>query len=673
MNRIIVAFLLILSISVSSLAQSINKAQKQMDKFNYSRAAEILRRAVEDEKLKPEALPLLAECYRQQRDLVKSRAAYAQVVALPNVEPTAFFYYAQALQATGEYGKAREMYLKFAEKEPNDKRGKLFASHCDSVLTAWQTKKSGYEIQAVENINTSQSDFGPVFYDGGVVFTSDRSSQTGEGKQYGWTGNGYLNILESKPNTGLGYWGEMEAPTEFGERINQEYHDGPATFTADGNTIYITRSFFGKAKREGNAKTNQLKIYSATKANGKWTELKPFFLNSTEFSVGHPSISTDGSRLYFVSDMHGGFGGTDIWMCKAENKGWSQPENLGPVINTAGNEMFPVIQADGSLYFSSEGHAGYGALDIFKSTNQNGIWSTPENLYTPINSSFDDFALAFNQSADGGLFSTNRPGGPGNDDIYAFRKPAKTEPIYITGFVKDKTTQLPVQDATVFLLNPATGLVKVLKTNAEGMYQTRIDKPQTYVVKAMKPDFIADCSPIPLALFKAGITSVSARDLLLDKLIINKTFRIENIYYNFDRYNIRKDAKPELDKLVSIMNENPINVELGSHTDSRGSDSYNLKLSQKRAASVVKYIISAGIDESRITAKGYGETMLTNNCGNGVPCSATEHQANRRTEFKVTALQVVMQDSYQFDAEGFSEGQELFSKFLPIDFFNNCK
>lgn len=673
MNRIIVAFLLILSISASSLAQSINKAQKQMDKFNYSRAAEILRRAVEDEKLKPEALPLLAECYRQQRDLVKSRAAYAQVVALPNVEPTAFFYYAQALQATGEYGKAREMYLKFAEKEPNDKRGKLFASHCDSVLTAWQTKKSGYEIQAVENINTSQSDFGPVFYDGGVVFTSDRSSQTGEGKQYGWTGNGYLNILESKPNTGLGYWGEMEAPTEFGERINQEYHDGPATFTADGNTIYITRSFFGKAKREGNAKTNQLKIYSATKANGKWTELKPFFLNSTEFSVGHPSISTDGSRLYFVSDMHGGFGGTDIWMCKAENKGWSQPENLGPVINTAGNEMFPVIQADGSLYFSSEGHAGYGALDIFKSTNQNGIWSTPENLYTPINSSFDDFALAFNQSADGGLFSTNRPGGPGNDDIYAFRKPAKTEPIYITGFVKDKTTQLPVQDATVFLLNPATGLVKVLKTNAEGMYQTRIDKPQTYVVKAMKPDFIADCSPIPLALFKAGITSVSARDLLLDKLIINKTFRIENIYYNFDRYNIRKDAKPELDKLVSIMNENPINVELGSHTDSRGSDSYNLKLSQKRAASVVKYIISAGIDESRITAKGYGETMLTNNCGNGVPCSATEHQANRRTEFKVTALQVVMQDSYQFDAEGFSEGQELFSKFLPIDFFNNCK
>lgn len=673
MNRIIVAFLLILSISASSLAQSINKAQKQMDKFNYSRAAEILRRAVEDEKLKPEALPLLAECYRQQRDLVKSRATYAQVVALPNAEPIAFLYYAQALQATGEYGKAREMYLKFAEKEPNDKRGKLFASHCDSVLTAWQTKKSGYEIQAVENINTSQSDFGPVFYDGGVVFTSDRSSQTGEGKQYGWTGNGYLNILESKPNTGLGYWGEMEAPTEFGERINQEYHDGPATFTTDGNTIYITRSFFGKAKREGNAKTNQLKIYSATKANGKWTELKPFFLNSTEFSVGHPSISTDGSRLYFVSDMHGGFGGTDIWMCKAENKGWSQPENLGPVINTAGNEMFPVIQADGSLYFSSEGHAGYGALDIFKSTNQNGIWSTPENLYTPINSSFDDFALAFNQSADGGLFSTNRPGGPGNDDIYAFRKPAKTEPIYITGFVKDKTTQLPVQDATVFLLNPATGLVKVLKTNAEGMYQTRIDKPQTYVVKAMKPDFIADCSPIPLALFKAGITSVSARDLLLDKLIINKTFRIENIYYNFDRYNIRKDAKPELDKLVSIMNENPINVELGSHTDSRGSDSYNLKLSQKRAASVVKYIISAGIDESRITAKGYGETMLTNNCGNGVPCSATEHQANRRTEFKVTALQVVMQDSYQFDAEGFSEGQELFSKFLPIDFFNNCK
>ncbi|MDO9254148.1 MAG: OmpA family protein, partial [Bacteroidales bacterium] len=291
----------------------------------------------------------------------------------------------------------------------------------------------------------------------------------------------------------------------------------------------------------------------------------------------------------------------------------------------------------------------------------------------PINGSFDDFTIAYATGDKSGFFSSNRPEGVGSDDIYAFRIPQPVLPAFITGFVKDKTTMLPMAGATVFLYDPSTGNVKALKTGADGMYKAVVVKPSGYVVKAMMPNYIADCSPFDLNEIIPGTTSTAPRDLLLEKLTINKTFTIENIYYDFDKYNIRDDAKTELDKLVQIMNENPVNVELGSHTDSRGSVSYNDKLSQKRAESAVKYIISSNIDKTRIIAKGYGEQQLVNKCADGVICSPAEHQANRRTEFKVTSLTVSATVPDQFDPTIYSEGQDLFAKMLPVDFFGNCK
>lgn len=715
------------------VGQSTLDARKQMDKFNYSLAVQMLNKAIAVEETRNEAIPMLAECYRLQRDIFKAKETYAKAVTLPNAEPICFFYYAQALQSTGDYEKAREMFRQYSEKVPADPRGLQYVAYCDSVLGPWsrnraqnnfkntgfddikiipgvamgiggamptdslksasnsnsvyksysknislssttykQVKATPYfEIKLAANINTAASDFGAAFDMGGLVFTSDYTEPDNK-NLYGWTGRGFLDIMKSLPKTGSDFWGDLGKPEKFNKKINQKYHDGPATFSPDGKNLYFTRSYYGKAIRVDGTKTNMLKIFYATKTDSVWNTAEPFFLNSIDYSVGHPSLSTDGKTMYFVSDMPGGEGGTDIYMCSRNCDKWGLPAKLGPVINSKENEMFPTIYADTILYFASSGHPGYGGLDIFESKMQNGKWTNPVNLQPPINSPFDDFAFSFAPGAKNGFFSSDRPNGIGSDDIYAFRWVIpEVLPSYITGLVKDKTTMEPLAGATVFLYNPKSGYVRVLKTEEDGIYKADIEESSEYLVKAMKSNYIADCTPFPIASLIPGTTLMAPRDLLLDKLVINKTFRIDNIYYDFDKYNIREDAKPELDKLVRIMKENPITIELASHTDSRGSFAYNDKLSQRRAESAVNYIVANNIDKNRITAKGYGEHQLVNKCTDGVECTKEEHQANRRTEFKSTSIALVDSVS-QYDLAEFIEGDQLSVDSLGMDFFNNC-
>jgi outer membrane protein OmpA-like peptidoglycan-associated protein/tetratricopeptide (TPR) repeat protein len=673
MKRSILILTVCLLIPVFMSAQSLYKAQKEMDRYNYAEAIEILKKAVDNEKSRNEAIPMLAECYRMQRDIYNTKVTYAQAVTLPDAKPETFYYYAQALESSGDYVKAREMFQKYAEKNPSDTRGKFLVASCDSVLGPWKGKTSEFVAINAGKINTTESEFGPAIYEGDLIFASDFSKNPATSKEYGWTGHGYLKIMKSTPETSGDFSSNLGASAEFDAKFNDEYHDGPATFSADANTIFYTRSYFGKAQREGIYKTNLLKIFYATKTNGVWGEIQPFFLNSKLYSVGHPCLSPDGQTLYFVSDMPGGLGGTDIWLCKREGDGWSKAENLGPVVNTKENEMFPTMRNDGILYFSSEGHAGYGAMDLFETKNTNGTWSVPLNLHPPINGSYDDFAIAFVSGNKSGFFSSNRPGGVGSDDIYTFRLAPPALPAFISGFVKDKITMQPIAGATVFLFNPLTGNVKIIKTGADGMYKTPVNNAAVYTVKAMMPDYIADCTPLEVTSIKPGTTSLAPRDLYLDRLVISKSFSIDNIYYDFDKYNIRADAKPELDKLVTIMNENVITVELSSFTDCRGTAAYNEKLSQRRAESAVKYIVDAGIDKSRITAKGYGESQPTNKCVDGVPCTPAEYQANRRTEFKVISATQTIVNPTQFDPGNYSEGQEINATVLPPDFFKSCK
>jgi len=398
--------------------------------------------------------------------------------------------------------------------------------------------------------------------------------------------------------------------------------------------------------------------------------------------------------------MQGGMGGTDIYSCVWKNGEWSQPVNLGNKVNSFGNEMFPAIVGH-ELYFASDGFAGFGGLDIFKSTFSGGKWSEAENLGQPINSSFDDFAMILDSEGKKGFFSSNRPGGLGSDDIYACKRiesrkknidsnqdktgknifpcpPEDSLAVMISGIVKDKQTQKPVQGATVFLLNTQTGKAKVLKTDEKGAFSYVGSKGILYVAKSMENNYLSDCLNFKIETADTARVASLPRDLQIDRLEVNKIislnhmdYSIETIYYDFNKWFIRPDAAKELDKLVQVLKENPVMVELGSHTDSRGSREYNLDLSQKRAESAVRYIVMQGIDASRIAAKGYGESQPINHCTDGVLCSAREHQANRRTEFKVTGFSKPEANSV-YDMSKFKNQEEIPAYLLDEDFFMDC-
>jgi outer membrane protein OmpA-like peptidoglycan-associated protein len=677
MKKIFLCVAIIAILPLLITAQSVKKAQKAMDRYDFTSAIIILKKTIENGKNLNVTIPMLAECYRMQHDIFNTRAWYSRAVTLPDAKPVTFLYYAKALEATGDYKAAREFFLKY-DSLASDKKGLFFAANCDSVLGSWKNIKPVYEIKSVDKINTDKSEFGPVFYKGSLIFSSDYNYGTGKGKTYGWTGRGYLDIVKASPTAPGEYWNDMQKPSLFDNKLNQTYHDGPCTFNKNGDTIFFTRSYKDKAKKENGFKTNMLKLFYATRTEGSgWSEPKSFFLNSTDYSVGHPALSPDGKTLYFASNMPGGFGGIDLWMVSREAGSWSKPTNLGNAINTSEDEMFPFINDDGSLFFASNGHPGYGAMDIFCSRKTATGWSSPVNFHPPINSSFDDFAMAFAPGCKIGFFSSNRPGGKGNDDIYAFKEKEPEAivvlaPRFIQGHVKDKSTLLPIAGATVFILNPVTNKVKVLKTDANGLYQTSVETNDTLIVKAMKNEYIGDCLSWPFDLINPGIVLDAPRDLLLDKLVVNKIFTIENIYYDFDKYNIRADAKPELDKLIRIMKENAIKVELGSHTDCRGSFKYNERLAENRAKSAVDYLTSGGIEPDRLIAKGYGEYKLVNNCSDDVPCTEAEHQANRRTEFKVLDYVDVTAQKDFFDPDLLKEGEVIDLYLLPSGFFREC-
>jgi outer membrane protein OmpA-like peptidoglycan-associated protein len=360
--------------------------------------------------------------------------------------------------------------------------------------------------------------------------------------------------------------------------------------------------------------------------------------NSDEYSCGHAALSPDGKTLYFISDMPGGCGGTDIYKTVMTVKNdssiqWSAPENLGDVINTAGNEMFPYVHKDGTMYFSSDAHNTLGGLDIFSSVFENGKWSSPENLNYPINSSKDDFAFVLNDDNKTGYISSNRND---LDKIYEISLP---DPVFILkGIVSDKNTGAVIENASVEMLNKKSGSKEMLFTNKKGEYQAKLKAETSYSIQAEKEGYL---KPNPQEVTTVGKkrSETFKADFKLEKLVLDKPIAIENIYYDLDKWDIRKDAALELDKFVILLNNNPqIIVELSSHTDSRADDNYNQVLSEKRARAAVKYVIKKGVSPNRLKWKGYGESQLVNRCSNGVDCFEEEHQQNRRTEFKITKL-----------------------------------
>jgi peptidoglycan-associated lipoprotein len=608
----------------------IRQGNRLYDDFAYSMAIKEYQKGLSKKEF-PNARIKLAECYRKMNDYAHAEEAYSKAVQLPTAQPVHKLHYAQILMRNGKYEQAKTYFDEYIKAVPTDEVAVKLRASCDSVV-AWKADSIKYSVKT-SALNSGQSNFAPVIYKDGVVFATDRNTKA---KTYEWTGKPYLEMYYAKGNSKDGY----SSPTGLAGDVNGIYHDGPATFTTSGDTIYFTRNNYIKRKvKESSHEEVNLKIYQAIKKDTTWTGLKELPFNSDNYSTGHPAISTDGNTMYFVSDMPDGKGGSDIYMAKKVNEEWQTPVNLGAGINTPYNELFPVLWKDTVLYFSSEGHYNFGGLDIFKCVYRSGAWSDPVNVGYPINTSFDDFGIAMNDSGTAGLFSSNRNlENTTQDNIYDFT--VNDLRFNLEGITVEKLTQKPLAGVRVELMNLTTGKKEFMVTEADGKFHFKLDPETDYSIVGSKDTYFTNTEKVSTKGKKQSESMFVKLKLELERIIVNKPIVLENIYYDLDKYAIRPDAAAGLDKLVGILNDNPgISIELGSHTDSRADDHYNDVLSQKRADAAVNYIIAHGISSSRITAKGYGEHQLINRCSNGVACSEEEHQANRRTEFKVVKME----------------------------------
>ncbi len=651
------------------------KADRLFDAFDYAKAIPYYEKLAEKgNKDAAYAMHRLGDSYRLTGNFEEAANWYGQAVAIDFTTADLYYSYGQSLRSIGRYEEAAEIFRKYVELRPGDFRGELYAQYSLDV-DKWAKPEYDYELLNAESLNTIYSDFSPVYGKDGVLFTSDRMARAGA-KRYGWTGAYYLDLFSAplKKEEGKEF-PTPGSPSLYAVSLSQPYHDGPASFSSDFNTIYFTRVTRKSGELDSTRYyTNKLKIFSSKyEDDNKWSKPAPFYLNSEDYSVGHPALTKDGKTLYFVSDMPGGFGGTDIYKVQKTDEGWGPAENLGETINTFGNEMFPYVHEDKVLYFSSDGLPGLGSLDVFKSDIGDGTFSKPQNLNAPVNSPADDFGIVINPNGKEGMISSNRPGGKGEDDIYLITiRERLPDSVLIAGYVKDKTSLVVLPNSTVFALNLQTNEVLVLKTDDKGYYEMWAKPGESYSLKGMKADFYADCLNLAIEP-DTKVKGIDNRDLLLGKYQMDEIFRLENIYYDFDKWNIRPDASIELDKVATFLSDNPeITIELGSHTDSRGSFDYNNRLSERRAASAVEFIVKRGISPKRITAKGYGENQLVNRCSDGVQCSDQEHQDNRRTEVKIIGVDESGELAAQQSLDIYKEGQKLSIKDFKADFFDVC-
>jgi len=645
---ILIAGIILLYLQPTVKAQYIiKKADEQFELYNYNNAIVLYEQAWKKKETK-HAAARLAFCYKMQQNYKQAESWAALATGQSNSTSEDALNYARALQENGKYNEAKIQYYKYwkLDQKVNPEIVNRWIQSCDSAVR-WMKDAATVEILNEKALNSTHSEWGLVKRGDNIIFVSNRpavisieqktaffrfdGTKLPNKRVDGFTGESYLKLFIKKKDDSI---------TDFPVGKEMNYHKGPASFTADGKQMFFTATVAPeKASYQkidvvrGKLATATMGIYKALKdENGNWSEAEPFKYNSAAYSNSDPFISNDGKYLYFCSNMPEGKGGTDIYVSAKNKSGeWSAPVNLKEV-NTEGNERSPFFDQANNFYFSSDGYIGMGGLDIYVSILRSGQISQPINLGYPLNSPQDDFSFVLDTDGSG-YFASNRNNGMGKDDIYHFIK-QKAAAYKLVGTVFAKGTHLPLANAIVTLKGQENGQLQ-FQTDSTGKFKFNLDRETAYQLLGEKTGFRNDLAKISTK----GLPIVAAnlnKDIYLEEIVINKGIRIENIYYDFDDAEIRPDAAKELDKLVKIMKDNPtIWIEIGAHTDSRGNDKYNLKLSQKRAEAVVQYLVSNGIEKNRLTAVGYGETMLLNKCVNEVNCTEEQHQLNRRTEFKI--------------------------------------
>ncbi|WP_340077142.1 OmpA family protein [Leptobacterium sp. I13] len=632
MKKILFILFIISSHTYGQLTSSISvkRADKLFNEYAYAAAAEMYEKLAENDPQNNYLKVQLATSYRKMNNPEKTAYWYAKAVEAGEVSAVDKLYYAQALMANQEYEKAEIWIEKYQQAINTDRRADALITGIKNIKQFY-TDSDVYLIKPVE-FNSQAADFSPSYYREGLVFVSARQVGNIGGKIYKWDKSPFLEIffVDMEDSTGI-------KARLFDYELNTRYHEGPLSFYENDNKVIFTRNDYNGevGMSSKNEVTLELYLSNWQEEKKKWAKPTEFPYNNKEYSLGHPSITPDGKTLYFASDMPGGYGGVDLYISEYKSGGWTTPVNLGSEINTEGDEEFPYIKGE-VLYFSSNGHEGLGGLDIYSTPITSGKIKV-QNIGYPINSSKDDFGIIFNRENTGGYFSSNRDGGMGNDDIYSFfitNPNALTEGCFFKGFILDTETQEGLSNTKITIKNKDTNEFQEIYTNEEGYFETEIVlTTKGHEIELTRQGYFPRRELLIKHEPSCGTTEIHYE---LRKIKVNDVYRIENIYFDLDKSNIRPDAAFELDRLVEFLTENPsVKIELSSHTDSRGSDTYNLALSDRRAKSSVEYLISKGIAKNRLISKGYGETRLVNRCENGVKCSEAEHQYNRRTEIKI--------------------------------------
>lgn len=636
-------YILCLILSVTfSFAQKTNlkKADALFRNFSYLDASKAYEECLQNIK-DPSAQTLknAADSYYFISDSRNALKWYKKLYEVQGNNLTDIYYlrYIQSMKAVMDYEDADRVTREYLDKKGDKKEINRYVvqkKYMDSVAKA----KSLYTVKNLD-INTSKSDFGATFFKDNVVFTSARDTTKFGDKLYTWNNQPFLNLYLAERNPADG---SLFNETVFLPNVMTKYHEATASFDTQGKTIYYSTNIVKKNKLVvDDAKVNNFQIIKGSIVDNKLENPQKVFFDSDDYSVGHPSLSEDGQWLFFASDMPGGFGETDLYVVKIAADGtMSSPQNLGPNINTIGNEVFPFYQ-NGTLYFSSDGHYGWGDLDIYESKFlSEGNFTTPKNLGAPVNSNKDDFSFIIDRTNGYGYFSSNRAGGKGDDDIYSFVKGKPVCNQSISGMALDHKSKKPLTDVTIMAYNSFSEVIGETKTNFDGKYA--IEVPCNKVIKmiAAKPNYSSDDKTVETTKENGGeIRDVNFELSNYDDLVVKKQgvekVDVNPIYFDYNKSDITPKAVEELSKVVFIMRKFPnIKIKIESHTDSRGKDSYNLKLSDNRAKSTRDYLLSQDIDPSRIeSAIGYGESRLINKCKNGVKCSEEEHLLNRRSDF----------------------------------------
>ncbi|MWB93192.1 OmpA family protein [Flavobacterium sp. GA093] len=631
--------------SLSSLAQekTINTADQKYDDFAYIDAIKQYEKVANKGYASPDVLKKLGNSYYNNSDFKGAAKWYAKLYATTkNLEPEYYYRYAQSLKSINQTERANQVLEEFYALDKKDTRGKLFIED-ENYLNQIKANSGRYTIEDA-GINSKYSDYGTFAYQNKIYFASARDTGNLVQRKHKWTEQHFTNLyvadldsISKKPST----------VHKFDKSINTKFNESSPVFTKDGQTVYFTRNNYLKGKKGKNAeKITLIKIYKATLENGKWTNTTALPFTSDTYSTAHPALSPDEKTLYFASDMPGTLGKSDIFKVSIDSNGeYGSPVNLGPEINTEGRESFPYVTNENEIYFASTGHPGLGGFDVFVgSLGTNGKVNNIQNIGNDINSPNDDFAYTIDPVSRRGYYSSNKDGGQGSDDIYAFLETRKLICLQeLSGIVTDAKTGLILPNTKISLYDSKMVLKSTAISDALGAYNLKVNCGETYKITAERTDYVTKeltasilyingKTDLPITLKKERCKVLVGDDL-------GKCFNIKLIYFDLDKSDITKAAIVDLEKILFEMHEYPtMKLDIRSHTDSRATNKYNEALSDRRAKSIISWLVQNGINADRLTGKGYGETQLVNRCADGVKCSEEEHLANRRSEFIITAL-----------------------------------